>query len=195
MLVRWRNNWNYPGISDMFDDFFNNDVAHFAGQNRPVSMPAVNVRELQDRFEIDVAAPGLRKEDFRVSVDHNVLTIAAEQETRIGYDPNTTTQTAGPADQNQPGNQPAADSLSGQNQPQGQAAAQSQPAIQSKAGTQAEKYTRREFSYTSFQRSFALPESASPEKIAATYKDGILCVTVPKRDQTQARLSRQIDIS
>jgi HSP20 family protein len=56
------------------------------------------------------------------------------------------------------------------------------------------RYTRREFSYTSFSRSFNQPETVSPEKITAAYENGILTVTVPKREQ-QARLSRNIIIS
>lgn len=67
-------------------------------------------------------------------------------------------------------------------------------AMQHQGQSQPEKYTRREFSYTCFQRSFSLPESTDPERISANYQDGILTITVPKREQNQSRSSRTIDI-
>ena len=58
-----------------------------------------------------------------------------------------------------------------------------------------ENVMRREFSYTSFKRSFTLPDSANTEGIKATYKDGILDVKIPKRDEAKEKPSRQIAIS
>lgn len=58
-----------------------------------------------------------------------------------------------------------------------------------------EKVLRREYSYTSFKRSFSLPESAESNKIKASYKDGILIVTVPKREEAKEKPARQISIS
>jgi HSP20 family protein len=58
-----------------------------------------------------------------------------------------------------------------------------------------EKVLRREYSYTSFKRSFSLPESAESTKIKASYKDGILSVTVPKREEAKEKPVRQISIS
>lgn len=58
-----------------------------------------------------------------------------------------------------------------------------------------EKVMRREFSYTSFKRSFSLPESTNGEKIKATYKDGILIINVPKREEAKEKPARQISIS
>ena len=76
---------------NMFDDFFNRDLTSFFGRdvhellqrNQGVAMPAVNIRETENNFQIELPAPGLRKEDFRISLENNTLTISARQETRI----------------------------------------------------------------------------------------------------------------
>jgi len=58
-----------------------------------------------------------------------------------------------------------------------------------------DKFLRREFSYTSFKRSFSLPEAGEPEKIKATYDNGILVITIPKKEQAKERPPREIKIS
>lgn len=58
-----------------------------------------------------------------------------------------------------------------------------------------DRYMRKEFSYCSFTRSFALPESADYEKISANHKEGILTVVIPKRDEAKEKPARQIKIS
>ena len=60
---------------------------------------------------------------------------------------------------------------------------------------QPQRYTRREFSYSSFQHLFTLPETVDADKISANYQNGLLVVTVPKREIQQTRLSRNIEIS
>jgi HSP20 family protein len=59
-----------------------------------------------------------------------------------------------------------------------------------------ENYTRREFSYQSFQRSFTVPENAIlGDKIEAKYNNGILHVTLPKREEVKPQPEREIKIS
>ena len=58
-----------------------------------------------------------------------------------------------------------------------------------------ENYKRREFSYSSFCRSFYLPDNVNKEKIEANYKDGILSVTLPKSEEEKTKLARQVKIS
>ncbi|MCE7042194.1 Hsp20/alpha crystallin family protein [Dyadobacter sp. CY312] len=58
-----------------------------------------------------------------------------------------------------------------------------------------DKYTRREFKYSSFQRTFTLPNSVDGEKIAATYADGILTVALPKREEAKEKPAREIEIA
>jgi HSP20 family protein len=56
-------------------------------------------------------------------------------------------------------------------------------------------YRRKEFSYTSFSRSFYIPENVNRDKIDANYKDGILTVGMPKQEEDKSKISRQISIS
>ncbi len=58
-----------------------------------------------------------------------------------------------------------------------------------------DKFMRREFSYTSFKRSFSLPETADSNKIKATYKEGILTINIPKKEEAKEKPARQISIS
>ncbi|WP_031529467.1 Hsp20/alpha crystallin family protein [Dyadobacter crusticola] len=58
-----------------------------------------------------------------------------------------------------------------------------------------EKYTRREFKYNSFQRTFTLPNSIDGEKIEANYADGILSIVLPKREEAKEKPARQIEIA
>ena len=97
------------------------------------NIPAVNVKENENNFQIEVAAPGLKKEDFKLSLHENRLTISAKQE--------------------------------------------------AKTEEKTEKYTRQEFNYTSFQRTFTLPKNVDGDKIEATYADGILQVGLPKKEE------------
>ncbi len=97
------------------------------------NIPAVNVKEDENAFQIEVAAPGLKKEDFKLSLHENRLTISAKQE--------------------------------------------------SKTEEKTEKFSRQEFNYTSFQRTFTLPKNVDGDKIDASYTDGILHVGLPKKEE------------
>ena len=56
------------------------------------------------------------------------------------------------------------------------------------------KFTRREFSYSSFKRAFTLPETVNQEKISAEYKDGVLIINLPKREEARVQPKKMIDI-
>ena len=73
---------------------------------------------------------------------------------------------------------------------------QEQPAGQSDQANQSngEKYARREFSYTSFQRTFMLPGSADADQIQANYEDDVLKINIPKREEARVKPPRQIEI-
>lgn len=113
-------------LSDFFDRdrFFDSDLLQ-------TSVPAVNVVEHEKNFEIELAAPGMKKEDFNITVENGVLTISSEKEEK-------------------------------------------------KEETE-KNYTRKEFSYSSFTRSFTLPENVSEDEIKAHYENGILKLVVAKR--------------
>lgn len=121
-----------------FDDFFGKDFFGINPNDLVKSTPAVNVKEDDKNFTLEVAAPGLQKEHFNVAVDENVLTISAETKSEKSED-----------DENS-------------------------------------KFTRKEFSYTSFSRSFTLDEeTVDTEKIVAKYENGILNITIPKKEKTE----------
>ncbi len=142
-----RRNENY--LPSFFERFFNNDLTdwnltNFSGTN--TSLPAVNVKETNDEFVIELAAPGMDKKDFKISFRNNVITISSEKE--------------------------------------------------EKKEEKKDNYTRREFSYQSFQRAFTVPENAIlSDKIEATYNNGILEIKLPKREEVKPQPEREIKIS
>ena len=146
MNTLMRTNNNLPSL---IENFFGRDMNDFFNASGSVmtNVPAVNVVEHQDGFRIEVAAPGLKKEDFKLNLNHNNLTISASQETQKE---------------------------------------------ESEKGS--EKYTRREFSYSSFQRTFTLPTSIDTERIQATYTDGLLKIEISKREEAKVKPARQIEI-
>ncbi|MEO5978397.1 MAG: Hsp20/alpha crystallin family protein [Chryseolinea sp.] len=147
-LVR-QNATLFPSLPSLLEDFFNRDWADstLASRNYSATLPAVNVRETNEDYIIDVAAPGMKRDDFKVELDNNVLTISSQHEEKH------------------------------------------------KAGDETRNYTRIEFNYQSFQRTFTLPENkVEGEKISARYVDGILHITVPKRDEAKVKPIKQITI-
>ena len=123
--------------TNLFGDLLDNDLS--------LGAPAVNIAEGMDSYSIEVAAPGLARNDFKIKLDHNVLTISSSKE--------------------------------------------------SKKEDKKEEYTRQEFSYSSFSRSFTLPESVEAEKISATYQEGILYISIPKREEAKVKPAREIEIA
>jgi HSP20 family protein len=129
-----------PWFNDVFDSFFNDSYV----SDRIVSrVPAVNIAENDNEYYIDLAAPGLKKDDFKISLDKNTLTISVEKNTE-----NT---------------------------------------------VEDRRYNRREYGYSSFVRSFTLPEGADQNKIDASYNDGVLEIIVGKREEAK-NLTREISI-
>lgn len=127
-------------LSNLFDDTF---LPVFKSTANP--MPAVNIREDEKNYNIELAVPGLDKKDLKIDINEDVLTVSSETK---------------------------------------------QENEESKNG-----YNRKEFSYTSFARNFYLPENVNREKIEASYKDGILTVSLPKQEEEKSKLARQISIS
>lgn len=143
-LVRFSN--RMPKLFDRFleNDFYDWSNSNFSATN--TTLPAVNVKEKKDAFEIEMSAPGLKKEDFNVELSNNVLTISCEKK-----EEDETKDEDG-------------------------------------------RYTRREFIYQSFSRSFNLPETIDHEKIDAKYEDGILTLSIPKMEKLIPN-SKRIEIS
>jgi HSP20 family protein len=129
-----------PVFNDIFENFFNDA---FVSDRMVSRVPAVNISETDTHYHIELAAPGLRKEDFKLNLDRNVLTISAEKQTEQSEND--------------------------------------------------KKYNKREYSYSSFVRSFTLPESADDANIEAGYTDGVLKIAVAKKEEARMA-SRQIEI-
>ena len=129
-----------PGFNDVFESIFNDT---FFNDRMTARVPAANISESEDHYHVELAAPGLKKEDFKLNLEHNTLHISVEQ---------TTTQ-----QDNQ------------------------------------KNYSKREFSYNSWVRSFTLPDSADTEQIGAAYTDGVLRIDIAKREEAKA-VRRQIEI-
>jgi HSP20 family protein len=150
MTLARLSNSNYPSFPSFFDRFFEGDLmdwsaSNFAG-NRS-TLPAVNVRDNENEYLIEVAAPGMKKDDFKINYDNGRLTISSEKQEEM------------------------------------------------KEG-ESDRYTRREFHYQSFQRTFTVSENVVDSgKIGANYADGILIITLPKRDELKPKPAKEIKIS
>jgi HSP20 family protein len=129
----------FPELPALFDDSLMKDFFH-APAGRSTALPAVNIKENDQTYEIDIAVPGMDKKDFKVELKDNRLTISARKENK------------------------------------------------NEESDSSNRYVRREFSYQSFTRSFTLPEhTVESDNISATYTDGILNITVPKKEKTAGR--------
>jgi len=73
-----KNNALMPGFNDIFETFFNDS---FLSDRVITRVPAANISETPDHFHIELAAPGLKKEDFKLQLDHSVLSVSVEQHT------------------------------------------------------------------------------------------------------------------
>ena len=136
-----RNGNKFPVFSPMFDDFFGRELFNWGNNNfstTSTTMPSVNIRETADNFEVEVAAPGMDKKDFKITLDGNLLTISSSKQ-----------------QSNEENN---------------------------------DRYTRREFSYQSFQRSFELPKDVvDQENINARYENGLLHLSIPKKEEAKKK--------
>lgn len=142
-LVKFSN--QFPSI---FDRFFEGDLFDWENRNfstTNTTLPSVNIRESQDGFEVEMAAPGFSKKDFRIELNNDELTISSEKK------------------------------VESENKDD-------------------ERFTRREFSYQSFNRTFTLPSTAEPEKINAKYENGILRVSIPKKEEAKPKPPKQITV-
>ncbi|MFI2742260.1 Hsp20/alpha crystallin family protein [Zhouia sp. PK063] len=142
-LVKRKNDVWFPSL---VDEFLKPDW--FGGmENLKASVPSVNIKESEDHFQIELAAPGLKKDDFNIAIDENVLTISSSKENK-----NEIKEDEG-------------------------------------------KYTRREFSYSEFKRAFNLPETIDEGKINASYENGVLVLTLPKKEEALPKPKKFIEIS
>src|SRR3569833_544481 len=139
-LVKYNNGQKAYGVNPFFNDVFDT-ILH--GDKLVTRVPAVNIAQTENEFHIELADPGLKKEDFKINLDKNVLSVSAEKKTE-NVD-------------------------------------------------ESKKYSKREYSYNSFVRSFTLPETADYAKIDAEYTDGVLKLNVAKKEEAKIQ-SREISV-
>ncbi|MCW3115559.1 MAG: heat-shock protein [Segetibacter sp.] len=150
MTLAKRNGNLINSLPGLFDDFLSKDLFDWGSSNFSMTgttIPAVNVKETAESFEVEMAAPGMKKEDFKVELNNNILSISSEQKQEHEEKNN-------------------------------------------------ERFTRKEFSYQSFHRSFQLSrEAVDADNIQAKYENGVLHLTIPKREEVKQKPSRLINIS
>jgi HSP20 family protein len=144
---------NGISLPTIFNDFFNDPLfdvpfaaipsAFLTGAR--TQMPSANIQEKDDQFILELSAPGLKREDFKIDLEDGVLTISSEKE--------------------------------------------------EEKKDEDKNYKSREFSYSSFSRSFSLPDNTAEDKINAKYTDGILHVTIPKKEARIKKPKKEIKVS
>lgn len=132
----------FPELSSNIMDIF--DEGRDWGNGWTTRLPAANVTESDKAFNLELAAPGLEKQDFNLSIDNQQLTVSCEKE--------------------------------------------------EKSESKDKQYTRREFSYRSFSRSFMLPDTVDADKIKGSYKDGVLKIELPKKETAIRTPRKQISV-
>jgi len=146
LIKRTDSNWPFPSL---MDNLFSRDLMDWSTSNfsnTNTTIPAVNIKETDDDFQIEVAAPGMDKKDFKINLENNQLMISSEKKNNVKE--------------------------------------------------KDENYTRKEFSYQSFQRTFNLSDQMiDGDKISAKYCDGVLCITLPKREEVKPKPARVIKIA
>lgn len=135
-MTQLKSTKNVDLFPEFVTDFFNSDrffsPARWFGKELEDFFPAVNIKESEKQFNIELAVPGFSKEDFKISMDGDVLNISAQKK--------------------------------------------------SETEKKEEKYTRKEYSYNSFSRSFTMPANANAEAIDARYENGILMLDIAKKE-------------
>jgi len=138
-----KNGGTLPAV---FDDFFKpwNEWFDLGSGvfNRTLTVPAVNIMETKDDFKLSFAVPGMKKDDFHIGIEGNMLTISSEKE--------------------------------------------------ESHEEKEDRFTRKEYNYSSFSRSFSLPEYVVKDNIQATYTDGVLHITLPKKEDAKKSLTKNI---
>jgi HSP20 family protein len=139
---------NGGSLPTVFDDFFKPWNEWFDTStsllNRTLTVPAVNIVETKDHFNLSFAIPGMKKDDFHIDMEGNMLSVSCEKE-------------------------------------------------ESKEEKE-HKYTRKEYNYSTFSRSFSLPEDVIKDKIQATYTDGVLHLMLPKKDEAKKTILKSIQV-
>ncbi|MCP4978556.1 MAG: Hsp20/alpha crystallin family protein [Maribacter sp.] len=133
-------------MEDFFDNrFWNQGLLNDSFWTGRKGEPALNIKENDANFEIELAAPGFAKKDFKITIEDGYLNISAEKSTS--------------------------------------------------EEEKEDNYTRREFSYNSFERSLQLPENIKDEEVKAKYNDGILSFKLNKKEVIKKQKAKIVEIA
>ena len=137
----------FPALNNLVEDVWAKDFFDWSDKNFTAlgsTLPSANIVDKPKELSIELAAPGLVKDDFNIEFNNNILTVSCEK----------------------------------------------QEEKEEKEGT----YSRREFSYQSFYRSFKMPENIDEKKIDANYSNGILHVTIGKKKVESPKAVKSIPV-
>ena len=136
----------FPSLGTFLNDIWSEEMPSVfrTNFNEGMTLPKVNIKETTENFQVQMAVPGFKKENFNISVENEELLISAE--------------------------------------------------IEENTEEKNEEFTRKEFGYASFRRSFVLPETVDGDKIKASYEDGILNVILPKKEEAKPKPARTIKV-
>jgi HSP20 family protein len=145
-LRKWDDWAGTPSFSSLLESFFGQETgSEWDLFHKGLTVPAVNIAEEKDLFSISMAVPGIKKEEIKINLENNILTISSE--------------------------------------------------TRKEEKEEKKNYTRQEFSFSSFQRSFSLPEGVKTDTIDAKYKDGVLTVKIPKKEVKEEKKVQEIKVS
>lgn len=135
--------FNQPNLKSL-DGFLDNLLTDFSvSKNNSLNFPPVNILETTDDYQLEFNVPGRKKEDFKITVDKNILTVSFEK-------------------------------------------------IE-EAKEENKQFIKREFVLNSFKRSFTLDEKVNDDNINATYENGILFLTLPKKEEVKV-VAKEISV-
>ncbi|MCF8230925.1 MAG: Hsp20/alpha crystallin family protein [Bacteroidales bacterium] len=127
-------------MEEMLRNFINHENLNEDNGEKNCYVPKSNIAEKDNQYEIEIAAPGLSKQDIKIGIEDDVLTVSSEKEEDSEV-----------------------------------------------------QYTLKEFGYGNFERAFSLPEDVDQENISASFEDGILTISLPKKEVEAAK--KEIAIS
>jgi HSP20 family protein len=115
-------------------------------QKSSFSFPVINIKETKENYQLELAMPGIKKEDFKIELEDKLISIALENKQ------------------------------------------------ESQEKNENFKYTRREFVYSSFKKTFSIPDDVNAESISALYENGILNITLPKVEKEEIKEKKLINV-
>ena len=143
-MIRFSRPVRKNNFSTILDDFFNTSFNDIIESDFSRKTPLTNITESDSGFEIELAAPGLKKEDFSINVEKDQLTISAK--------------------------------------------------VEKEKSEETTKYKRREFNFSSFKKSFHLNKDIDPNKIDARYENGVLILSLEKKEEAKEQEPRIITV-